>query len=81
MPAQLEKTIAEMYEEDKNLEEAIEHFQRAADYFIGEVRGSRRWGPAPARSRTDAVSPWPTFSRVTGRGVRGEQLPHQDRPL
>lgn len=39
-----------MYEEDKNLEEAIEHFQRAADYFIGEVR-------RPLRQAHDAASP------------------------
>jgi alpha-soluble NSF attachment protein len=36
MSAKTEKEVAELYEHEGMLQEAMEHFQKAADYYEGE---------------------------------------------
>lgn len=48
---QLHQSIAEMCEADGNLEQAVEHYQRAGDLFKGDVRPNL----APQNTTYDAA--------------------------
>ena len=40
--AKLEREIAEMHEADDEIDEAINHYQKAADFFSGENEKAQR---------------------------------------